>query len=604
MRRLVIVVLSFTYFSSFGQNPVSGEMFFSAEWEKNIDSSLHYLEHNNIAKAIAWSEKAIRVSENKDLLAHLTSRLVKAKILIEEGNYSACEKEAVFVLEKIGQKEIPKSEEGDLELRSWHILGLVNKERKNMQKAKYYFELCTESWRRYKDRANTGIELGNILIAEDLYHLAIKHFREVVENSGDPVILAKAYVGLCDAYSGLKIEDISVRNCQKAIGIYKDIEENTLLFEAYNTLGSAFSKSGKLDSALFYHRKALQASIINENDKGTFFAARNLVADFYILQQNDSLVKYTNYVLDLIGSKDLAEEVKLKALLCRHFVDNNEVVKAAQIFSTLPDIDDYWKLLSKKEKITFIENLNKYYMMVGENSTAIEGYEMLIALKDSLMNEILGINILTQRELINSKPEGTTEELFSKSEQKNLSGFERENSKSIFVSPVLYILVLLIVIPAIFYYYREKRWKQISRKEAERNVEREKKYKKLEEKVNDPKYQFAEGFLALSNGKQLNYSEIIVLKTSQKNKGKVEIQTVEGETIEETGTIKDFASSLKSPLFVNTHQSFIVNIFHIKETPIGRTEVLLINGTRANVARSHKKELFDIIDKYRVKPTK
>jgi len=74
------------------------------------------------------------------------------------------------------------------------------------------------------------------------------------------------------------------------------------------------------------------------------------------------------------------------------------------------------------------------------------------------------------------------------------------------------------------------------------------------------------------------------------------IHTVDGEKYVVSKTMKEIAEMLSNPSFFRSHQSYLVNLHHIKKYIKGSGgQLVLSDGTVAQVARARKEELMGII---------
>ena len=227
---------------------------------------------------------------------------------------------------------------------------------------------------------------------------------------------------------------------------------------------------------------------------------------------------------------------------------------------------------TNRQKFQILQNLQKAHKENNNLEKSLQYANFYIALKDSL-NEVL-----TQKEIV---------ELGIKYETKEKNRFiEKLQNLSNIYKVLIFLIVLLsaFVLRNLFIKNRKIK-KEFEILQKELNLFKEEKLNSKELINNE--------LIHLKSKAILNSNEILYVKSDGhyvdyylKNRSNPEI---------DRNSLSEVLQMLPTSSFVRIHNSFIVNIYHIKI--INSTKVMLDNGEWINLSRTYKQQLKDILHK-------
>ncbi|MEZ5198219.1 MAG: tetratricopeptide repeat protein [Bacteroidales bacterium] len=124
-----------------------------------------------------------------------------------------------------------------------------------------------------------------------------------MEKGDDEARLADAMVYLASTYQALDKPEKGLENLRKASAIYRKINDDYYLAQAYNNIGFIHNKLGAIDSAQFYYRLAIEQCQLSNNSGILNLAYMNMGNVYKSQEKYDSSLAYFNKSLQNFAVK-------------------------------------------------------------------------------------------------------------------------------------------------------------------------------------------------------------------------------------------------------------------------------------------------------------
>ncbi len=201
-------------------------------------------------------------------------------------------------------------------------------------------------------------------------------------NSGTAKERFKNLVRISDAYTHTDFNK-SIQFARTAVRYAKKVGDKRFEGDAYNVLANGFQFHGKLDSALIYHQKALDARKIAGTKKDLADTYNNLGVAF------DSEGKYRQALAYYFTALKMYEDLNLTsqvAMTCTNigivYKEMKDYTKALKYYNKAYELyqkttDDFGKTVSAGNMGSILINFSKFKESVSYSKQAILGYQNL-----------------------------------------------------------------------------------------------------------------------------------------------------------------------------------------------------------------------------------
>lgn len=210
-------------------------------------------------------------------------------------------------------------------------------------------------------------ELGLTQDSEAQYHKAL----ELLQNIERKDLLARAYKELGDVYKVKADYKKGIEVLNKALAIYRQINDQLELSHTLNNLGNIFWMSGDLEKALDHYQQALEIQNDLDSDKDIASSLSNIGSIYVIRGNYDSGIDYLNRSLSL--KEKLGDKREIARTLNNLGVANflaGEMSSA--IDSYLRSLEYNRKIDDKQEQLLNIENLAEAMTHAGRVRQALD----------------------------------------------------------------------------------------------------------------------------------------------------------------------------------------------------------------------------------------
>ncbi len=237
---------------------------------------------------------------------------------------------------------------------------------------------------------------------------------KISESINDQEGLARAYINIGVLYNEQNDTQQAQESYLKAKVFSDNIKNDVLLKLIYLNLGSNFSKSGQIDSAIFYSEKALQMSLKQNND-GTNLILLNL-GDLYQFKKNypaamDYYYRSIRYSKQFQANRILGQSYYNVAKVFQYQNQRDSSLYYAHLsFKLCQETSN----LSQKSLVGIL--LSELYQ-TSDPAKALDYYKMAMEAKDSVFNEekVRQVQNLTLKEkMLNKELDYTKKEFENK----------------------------------------------------------------------------------------------------------------------------------------------------------------------------------------------
>ncbi len=227
----------------------------------------------------------------------------------------------------------------------------------------------------YNNYGDLEKELAHYLLALELY-----------EKIGDISGMSAIYSNLSLVYYDQHEYDSAFANIRKAIALDADLNDPKIEHRDYNNLAIIFENSGSTDSAIYYHKLALENAKL-ANDKFSIGLSLSNLGNNYVA----------------LGEYKLAEETLLKALKIRESIGGfrglgythnrlaNLFVKTGQLkkaeYHAKQSLDYAEKANDLKVKRMAFDRLTEIAKANGKSDLELKYFRIAVELSDSIRNE-------------------------------------------------------------------------------------------------------------------------------------------------------------------------------------------------------------------------
>jgi len=234
-----------------------------------------------------------------------------------------------------------------------------------------------------KQVAIINISLGAIQLRQGKYNETIKTLTESAsyfEKTNDNLNAAKCYSNIASAFAEQEIYPQSITYSEKALKIFRDLEETNFELITLPNLAAQYYKSGDTLTAISYNATAEKIAI-SLNNKRSLSIIYNNLGDIYLHKDLD---KAKHYLEKTIALKN---ELNLKSGI--EFAENNLGYIALQNGNYDKAIT-YFKNASQKvqgrQLVDVFNHLKNSYKEMGNTAKALEFSEKALSLNDSILN--------------------------------------------------------------------------------------------------------------------------------------------------------------------------------------------------------------------------
>jgi serine phosphatase RsbU (regulator of sigma subunit)/Tfp pilus assembly protein PilF len=273
---------------------------------------------------------------------------------------------------------------------------------------------------------------------------------KIAENLKDTLLILKCYYNLGSAYFDLKNEVFAKRhlfNATKYFGPTNNKEIERYKSNVYNNLGTSYKDKGQLDSALFFHKNALQIRLKLKSNKLIAASYNNMGLVYKKKKDYDNALLYFKQSLDIkreIGDKkgEAGTSINIGNLL----VDQQRHKEALRYLQYGTDL-----ARSIKDGPFYengLEGLAICYQKMKDYKNSVQYYARHSTVKDSLAKGRLNKEIAELSAQYESNKKDA-ELLLREEKLKNQQGEIKK--QKIFIASVVAVLLLVILLVVIVY---------------------------------------------------------------------------------------------------------------------------------------------------------
>lgn len=285
---------------------------------------------------------------------------------------------------------------------SLNNIGVIFKDRGDYSEAEKYYEKGLLNYRRSKDKKGESValnNLANVYADEGNYAKAIQCYTKsltIREALNDEFGIASSWFNIGHIYTDMKEFDHAMECYNKSLSIHEKIRNKQGVAASLNGIGNIYYERGEIEKAMEYYQNSLREYESIGNVQGISNSLNSIGNMYFELKKADtSLVYYLKALkfCELSGDMQLISHV------------SNNIGKVYTYKKRYGEANRYCKkaLSLAKQVGAAIEvreaaaTLYKLYKLTGNNSAALEMFELHVSVRDSIFkNE-------NQREIINQK---------------------------------------------------------------------------------------------------------------------------------------------------------------------------------------------------------
>lgn len=209
-----------------------------------------------------------------------------------------------------------------------------------------------------------GTYEAGILTYQELYRIG-----DMTDNQE---LIADAYFGLGEVYSGLKINNQALAYYRKAETLGKTINNNKLLSDIYNGIGNVYSEQGLQQQALDYLLLSRKLSLENEEDKSELLIVNHNIGVVYTeMGQAARSIPYLNEILAY--EKEIGDSIHWAMTYGNLAYAYQNIPDFEQAFMYF-DTSLYYSNLFKQDEITAAtyQDMSEAYLALNDYKKALD----------------------------------------------------------------------------------------------------------------------------------------------------------------------------------------------------------------------------------------
>ncbi|HNI53865.1 MAG TPA: tetratricopeptide repeat protein [Chitinophagales bacterium] len=269
---------------------------------------------------------------------------------------------------------------------------------------------------------------------------------KAIEKSSDPVALGAIYLSIGNIYRDLQDYDLAYSYLQKSLKTYESgtnfgiSSKNSLIAMTYSGIGSLFLVKYEIDSAIYYHSKAIDLLEKEPVSYNLAILIENLGDDYLVIDEREKAIKQFQ------RAKQIMEALQSGADVGYEYYKIANVYRIAKQYNkALSYNDSALVLFTKYDAVNFklaSYDLNfRIYDSMGRPAEALENYKLYIALKDSLNSESQQSEVLRLKEEFETTQKEQRIELLETSNALQL----RENERQVMFRNIAIGLIIMLL---------------------------------------------------------------------------------------------------------------------------------------------------------------
>ena len=291
---------------------------------------------------------------------------------------------------------------------------------------------------------------GSYDAAANCFYESIAILEKTVENAG----LASSYNALAKLYRKTKDLPRSLENYDKALKIFRALNDSSGIAMIYNESGVVFEYAGQYEKAIERYNASLYIDEKKNDAEGICYALSNLAGVYTIQNKFEEAEKYLNRALTI------RKEMKDSFALALNFSDLGNAYLTSKNYTKAKAAIDTSNIIA--DKMQYLELKSSNYDMLGKiaeqqgnYASALNYYRRTAALKDSLFN----IQKSKQIEELNTRYETVKKENKIKEQQNEIA----------FRNILMVAGVILVILGILLGYtqYRRYKWQQEAKMQAQ-----------------------------------------------------------------------------------------------------------------------------------------
>jgi class 3 adenylate cyclase/tetratricopeptide (TPR) repeat protein len=243
--------------------------------------------------------------------------------------------------------------------------------------------------------AGSWLSIGNINNSQGKYVIALANYQKSLayyEEVGDKYGIGLALNNLGNIYTAQKDYNRALYYYKRALAIDMETGEEVTIAIPLNNIGSSYNSLGEYDSALVYYQQSLEIRLETGNKKGIAESYRSIGGLYKAKSEYDIALDFYKKSLEIdddIGNKNgaaasLTSIGEVYHLQKAYKKGNSECEKGKVLYSEIGSIVG---------EARACECLYKGYKAMGDGNKALEYYENLQVLDDSVRLEDIAIKL-------------------------------------------------------------------------------------------------------------------------------------------------------------------------------------------------------------------
>ncbi|MEP0262537.1 tetratricopeptide repeat protein [Dokdonia sp.] len=267
-------------------------------------------------------------------------------------------------------------------------LGRFNFFGSKLDSASFHFKKAISILEILKDErrvAIINISLGAIQLRQGNYNATIKILTESAsffEKSKDSLNAAKCYSNIASAFAEQEIFPKSIEYSEKAIDIFRDLNQVQFELITLPNLAAQYYKSGDTLTAISYNEKAEKLAL-KLNNKRSLSIIYNNLGDIYLNKNLDKAKGYLEKTITLKNELNLQSGIEFTQSNLGYIELQNKNYKKAILYFTKAS-----QKVQGKQLVSVYNNLKDSYTGIGNINKALVFSEKARILNDSILNTV------------------------------------------------------------------------------------------------------------------------------------------------------------------------------------------------------------------------
>lgn len=226
---------------------------------------------------------------------------------------------------------------------------------------------------------------------------------KAIENSSDPVALGAIYLSIGNIYRDLQDYELAYSYIQKSLQTYRSgtnfgiSSKNSLIAMTYSGIGSLFLAQYQIDSAIYYHSKAIDLLEKEPVSYNLAIIIENLGDDYLVIDERKKAIEQFE------RAKKIMSELQSGTDVGYEYYKLANVYRIAKQFNKALSYNDsalalFFEYDADNFRLASYDLNFRIYDSMGRPAEALKYYKLYIDLKDSLNTKSQQSEILRLKE--------------------------------------------------------------------------------------------------------------------------------------------------------------------------------------------------------------